>query len=69
MIDTLATAPQTISGFAEASRKTITFRVVKCECCSLWQKPETFCGAVARAAQIGVCFHTGENQPDLLPYL
>ena len=28
-------APQTTSGFAEASHKTITYRVVKCECCSL----------------------------------
>ena len=31
-------APQTTSGFAEARRKTITYGVVKRECCSLWQK-------------------------------
>ena len=52
MIDALATAPQTISGFAEASRKTITFRVVKCECCNLLQKhsAERECAEAERRA-------------------
>ena len=42
-------APQTLSGFAEVRRKTITSRVVKCECCSLWQKhsAERECAAEA----------------------
>ena len=31
-------APQTTSGFAEVRHKTITYRVVKCECYNLWQK-------------------------------
>ena len=28
-------APQTTSGVAEVCHKTITYRVVKCECCNL----------------------------------
>ena len=31
-------APQTTSGLAEVRHKTIAYRVVKCECCSLWQE-------------------------------
>lgn len=68
-------APQTTSGLAEVRHKTIAYRVVKCECRSLWQEhsAERECVEAERRARrqgdreairkypqrIGVSFHTG----------
>ncbi len=70
-------APQTTSGFAEVRHKTITYRVVKCECYNLWQEHLRSGNAPQKLASKGsrrpseseLVFTLGENQSDLLPHL
>ena len=71
-------APQTTSGLAEVRHKTIAYRVVKCECCSLWQEhlrsgnaSKRSGGQVAKATAKRYastranrsCFYIEENHP------